>query len=421
MKRLFAAILASAVLATTAFADWNLSPKNKWIGSVWWQNGLTFWAPLDDPASPLKVNKSAAGTTALSFTRATSATYVHPTTGLITTAASGQLRIESNGALIEGQRTNVATYSDNIATWIGPTHATTILDNAIGPDGLLTADYLMEDNTATTEHYISGQALTMDDNVTYTVSLYVKPNGRTSVLLDCFSKVPTEYYSYFTLTGSGTATGSGIISLGPNGYYRIAESFSSGAGAATPRCNVFLNNGSITYTGDGVSGVWIAGLQAEIGSFPSSYIPTVAAAVTRNADSLTFPTASNVSGTVGTAYVTADLNYAIPFTHQPMLSAASSRILYKHPTADKISNYDGTNLLSGVSLSASTTYKLASAWGGSSKSLVADGGTVYSGAFDGDMSLTTNLNIGTNMFGHIKNLRIWNRAFTDAELQSITQ
>src|SRR3990172_1403295 len=80
----------------------------------WWDtNALPFYAPFTDPANPLRLIK---GTGSLSFTRATTATYVHPTMGLITSAASGQLRIESNGALIEGQRTNLALQSEAFGT-----------------------------------------------------------------------------------------------------------------------------------------------------------------------------------------------------------------------------------------------------------------------------------------------------------------
>src|SRR3989304_5819664 len=96
-------LLLLLLISSQAFA-WPIG--RLWRAGVpWWlDSSLTFWAPFDDPDAPLTLNR---GTGSLSFTRATTATYVHPTTGLITSAASGQLRIESAGALIEGQRTNL--------------------------------------------------------------------------------------------------------------------------------------------------------------------------------------------------------------------------------------------------------------------------------------------------------------------------
>lgn len=79
---------------------------------------------------------------------------------------------------------------------------------------------------------------------------------------------------------------------------------------------------------------------------------------------------------------------------------------------------------SGVS-GALSTNKGATTWDGTNVNAASNAvaGTPAAGqfaAFDADLSVgefsgTLNLN------GHIKNLRIWNRSFSSAELQSITQ
>jgi len=105
------------------------------------QGAMTFWAPFDDPSTPLRVLKGGA----LTFVRATTATYLHPTTGLITSAANNVLRIEANGALIEGARTNLALYSEDFtdAVWVSGGGAIAVATNSVAsPDGTTTADTL---------------------------------------------------------------------------------------------------------------------------------------------------------------------------------------------------------------------------------------------------------------------------------------
>jgi hypothetical protein len=91
-----------------------------------------------------------------------------------------------------------------------------------------------------------------------------------------------------------------------NGWYRCSLSAASTA-TATGYFDLFLHNGSSgNYTGDGTSGIYIWGVQLEAGAFATSYIPTVAAQVTRNADAASM-TGSNFTSwfnnAEGTIYV----------------------------------------------------------------------------------------------------------------------
>jgi hypothetical protein len=68
--------------------------------------------------------------------------------------------------------------------------------------------------------------------------------------------------------------------------------------------------------------------------------------------------------------------------------------------------------------------KGASSWGGSTKSVSAQGVVPVSGAFDGDVSLTGGVGVGIGgsvpWFGTIRNVRIGQRALSSSELQAIT-
>ena len=51
-------------------------------------------------------------------------------------------------------------------------------------------------------------------------------------------------------------------------------------------------DGAPTYAGDGTSGIYVWGAQAEAGAFPTSYIPTAGATATRSADIASIPTSA---------------------------------------------------------------------------------------------------------------------------------
>lgn len=92
-RRLLAALLLCLAVASPALAVDSGDPP-----TPWWFRGLTFHVPFDDPAASLKTIRGAG---AFTFTRAHdathTATYVHPGTGLVTTASADQLRVEADG------------------------------------------------------------------------------------------------------------------------------------------------------------------------------------------------------------------------------------------------------------------------------------------------------------------------------------
>jgi hypothetical protein len=230
----------------------------------------------------------------LDVVRATTATYVGAD-GLIKTALANEVRFDyTNGScpsiLVEPQRTNLLLRSEEFdnASWIKV--STTITTNSTNsPSGTLTADSIFE--TTANDNHGTYQTATLANATAYTYSFFVKPNGRNWVSVR-FLSVNGVFVSsnvwFDILNGTIGTKDSGItatIQESSNGFYKItATRTTSASGTGFVGLYLAQNNNSQSYTGIITNGVYICGAQLEAGSNATSYIPTVASAVTRNAD-----------------------------------------------------------------------------------------------------------------------------------------
>jgi hypothetical protein len=229
-----------------------------------------------------------------------------PTTSVINSAPRfdhNPLTGESLGLLVEEQRTNLLTYSEDISQWASAFNATQTLNNITAPNVTSTADRLLE--TATTNlHTNDGVALTFVTSTAYTYSVFVKPIGDRNFEIAFPVTVFTARFARFTLTGLGSVQGSdsGVtasIQALPNGWYRCVATSTCASGSSS-RMGNFINDStnSRSYAGDTAKGIYIWGAQLEAGAFPTSYIPTTTAAVTRSADVISITGSAFSSGTV---------------------------------------------------------------------------------------------------------------------------
>jgi hypothetical protein len=222
----------------------------------------------------------------ITFTRASTATYTGAD-GLIKNAASNEARFDHNpitgeslGLLIEEQRTNLLTYSENFDNAIWTKGNSTIIPNtAIAPDGTLTADKHVE-TTGYGAHSSVYEFSAVSGN-TYTASYYVKSGERTEILIGFDPSLGFSTYQYgrFNLV-TGVATtflGSPILSIMAvgNGWYRCSITATATGTGNNALVSTQIHTGATNvYAGDGTSGIYIWGAQLEQGAFATSYIPS---------------------------------------------------------------------------------------------------------------------------------------------------
>lgn len=261
-------------------------------------SGIYIWgAQLEQGSFPTSYIPSS-----VTFTGRASAGTYFGSDGLIKTAASGEARYQYNPLnlklapklLLEEQRTNLLLYSEQFdnAAWV-KSRASIEENAANSPDGTLTADKLIG-SVDFGEHFTS-QVKSLTSGSVYTQSVYVKA-GEYKVLRLQGTQATFGTYSQVNADfdlGVGTVSRKGslvlsveILNIG-GGWFRCsmtAQAIATNLGSIYP----ILHNGTSTeYVGDGISGIYIWGAQLEEGSYPTSYIKTEAAQVTRVADSST--------------------------------------------------------------------------------------------------------------------------------------
>ncbi len=199
--------------------------------------------------------------------------------------------------LLEPQRTNLVTFSEqfNNAAWT--TQEVNVTANAaIAPDGTQSADNIVPTAISGT-HQIFSSALVSSSQCA--MSVFAKANGYTTFhMLDRASGSNGAVFNLANGTVTNAGSGTGTITAMGNGWYRCT------AVATTTGVRFYVPTSASNFTGDGTSGVLLWGAQVEAGAYASSYIPTLAASVTRVAELAQKPSASALIGTTsGTAYM----------------------------------------------------------------------------------------------------------------------
>jgi hypothetical protein len=240
----------------------------------------------------------------LTFTRASTATRVNAS-GLIETVSSGVPRLDYQGStcpkiLLEPQRTNIATQSNNYSGFNKGADTGVTLNSTTSPDGTSNATLVYCINT-TTNGYIA-QGFTGSSSTLYTVSFYAKKKELDLVYIKNVND--TGGQSYFNLTTGVATLLTGIDSVSMtavgNGWYRCVAK-STSASTNVQWIPIIKGNAN--------QGLYIYGLQIEAGAYETSLIPTSGSAVTRVEDAAYKTGISSLIGqTEGTLFVDFTIN-----------------------------------------------------------------------------------------------------------------
>ncbi len=374
------------------------------------------------------------------FSRGSSATRVNEQ-GLIESIASGLPRIDYTSGfgslLLEPQRTNLVTYSEDFSQSVwNELRATITANSTTSPDGSNTATLLKEDTTASNTHIIYyGGSLASS---TYSMSVFAKAKERTKIGLGTGNITQSAIFdlSNGTIINTGAHTAS-IQNYG-NGWYRCNITTTT----TTPiRIVLIDDNNNTSYTGDGISGIYIWGATFEAGSYATSYIVSNSGSTTtRSADVANnsgnadlFNDSEGVLYAEIAALTDADGDASLRFISLSN-GTSSKRITIYYFSSEtfgvqlKNDGYELTDLYIGGSVDRTQFNKIALYYSGSNVKAYLNGIEVFTNSswipFSANTINTLTFTGGAlsdlPFYGKVKELAVFKEALTDAELQQLT-
>jgi hypothetical protein len=282
--------------------------------------------------------------------------------------------------LLEKQSTNYVLSSQNLTGYWNLSNTTATANSTTSPDGTQNASKL-EDGTNNAQHRYFQAILSSLTNETLSFSIYAKQgthryiswgitddsNYRGQVVVDLQTGTITDQF-----TANSTLSNLSVASQG-NGWYRISGTISVSVNYAGGNAYAFgLMLDSSSWSTAGYTGTntycYLWGGQAEISSYPTSYIPTTSASATRVADACSKTGISSLIGqTSGVLFVDFIAKGSYDSNNLLMLISTGSGgdIIYLNLVGGTIEAYIAASstqqflYTSGTALTANTRHKLA--------------------------------------------------------------
>lgn len=346
------------------------------------------------------------------------------------------------GLLIEETRANRVLQSANFTTasW---TKTDTTLTTAAGtaPDGTNSATLLTQGALATSE---LSQSFSITAGSTVTYSSYIKLGnarwylhqirnaGNTSFANAFFDLTNGVVGSTSTTGGFATLFGSSITNVG-NGWYRATFTVMIGAtfGTAVFSTASVTADNTLTRVNGGTRLEW--GLQAETGTFATSYIPTTTASLTRNADVVTmtgtnfsswYSTSTAAMAAVVTPIAAAGVRPVWQFDDTTANEIIALRGNAANPELYIVDNGAVQAQLDAGTITAGTRYGLCGAFTTNSCAVSQNGATPATTA-TATMPTVTQARIGSDgtnfLNGTVQSLRYWPQRLLNAETQAFSK
>ena len=288
--------------------------------------------------------KPTSGAGDMDVVRATTATRVN-SAGLIESVANNVPRLDySNGTcpslLVEPQRSNIVLYSEQFDNAYWATSASITANTVNSPDGTQNADTVV---FASNNQLYNGTTRTSGN---YSLSVFVKKgnNRYFSIQLETGVFAYQAIYDLDTTTVTNTTanTTASITDFG-GGWFRVTVMNTT---AALIIFTTFQAASSATSTVGGSGTYYIWGAQLELGSYPTSYIPTTSAAVTRNDDEISKTGISSLIGqTEGTIFIDFDIDNILSQTINPVIFSFSGTSYIRLFTTGEINYFESNSVI----------------------------------------------------------------------------
>jgi hypothetical protein len=373
------------------------------------------------------------GTGDLAFTRASTKTRTNAA-GNVVDVASGVAAIDYRNAdgslsptgrlLLEPQRTNLVTFSEQFddAAWV-KTNVSVTANSITSPSGVLNADFVVP-NITNSIHRLSNS--TASGLCTY--SVFAKKGFYKNILVwfDIHSGGIGVNLETLAIFRNENITSYTIDNFG-NDWFRISITANIAA-TATAAIYVYSNDATprISWVANGSGGLYLWGAQVEAGAYPTTYIPTTTAAVTRVADAASKTGVSSIIGqTQGTIYVNLNIARLNIVAGNIALSNGTDEISIQFPPGNP-NNIRAVIFIGGafpvaidVPFASAGNYKIAFAYAQNNFAIYVNGvlrGTDTSG----NVPACSEIKFIAPLMNGVNNAALFTRRLTNAELAAIT-